>query len=49
MKEPEYFAWLQTSVVITELYNVMFNSGELIGSYRICDVIDEMTLKPMSL
>jgi hypothetical protein len=31
MKETEYFMSLQTSVVITEEYNVMVNSEELIG------------------
>jgi hypothetical protein len=32
MKGAEYFVSLQTSVLITELYNVMFNSEELIGT-----------------
>jgi hypothetical protein len=32
MKATEYFVSLQTSVVITEEYNVMVNSEELIGS-----------------
>jgi hypothetical protein len=32
MKGAEYFVSLQTSVVITEGYNVMVNSDELIGT-----------------
>jgi hypothetical protein len=36
-------------VVITEEYNVMVNCEELIGTTRICDVIDEVSHRPMSL
>jgi hypothetical protein len=32
MKRTEYFVSLQTGVVITEEYNVMVNSEELIGT-----------------
>ena len=32
MKGTEYFMSLQTSVVITGEYNVMVNSGKLIGT-----------------
>jgi hypothetical protein len=32
MKGTEYFVSLQTSVVITEEYNVMVNSDQLIGT-----------------
>jgi hypothetical protein len=32
MKGTEYFVSLQTSVVITEEYNIMVNSEELIGT-----------------
>jgi hypothetical protein len=32
MKETEYFVSLQTGVVITEVYNIMGNSEELIGT-----------------
>jgi hypothetical protein len=32
MKETEYFVSLETSVVISEEYNVMVNSEELIGA-----------------
>jgi len=32
MKGSEYFVSLQTSIVITEEYNVMVNSEELIGT-----------------
>jgi hypothetical protein len=32
MKGTEYFVSLETSVVITEEYNVMVNSEELIGT-----------------
>jgi hypothetical protein len=48
MKRAEIFVSLQTSVVITEEYNVMVNSEELIGT-AISDAMCEVTHKPMSL
>ena len=48
MKTAEIFVSLKTSVVITEEYNVMVNSEELIGT-RISDAIYEVTYKAISL
>jgi hypothetical protein len=49
MKGTEYFVSLQTSVVITEQYNVAVTSEELIGTTeRISDAIDEVSLKTTS-
>ena len=37
------------SVAITEEYNVLVSSEELIGNHRMSEVIDEVSHKPMSL
>jgi hypothetical protein len=48
MKGTEYFVSLQTSVVITEQCNVMFNMEKLID-ITISDAIEEVSYKRMSL
>ena len=49
MKGTECFVSVQTSVVLTELCNVMVNSEELIGTAEYRDAIDQMLHKPTSV
>ena len=45
----EYFLSVKTSVFLTEGYNVMVNSGELIGSTEYLTLCYEVSYKPISL
>jgi hypothetical protein len=49
MRGPQYFPSLQTSVVLTEEYNVMVNSDGLIGTTEYLDAVNELSYNLMSL
>jgi hypothetical protein len=44
-----FFVSLQKSVVVTQNYNIVVNSKELIATQKISDAIYEVSHKPMSL